>query len=867
MALKNNTHFGIIAKSKKNANNEIITLNRHTKNVFDQMNKIVTKNEITGLRRVLMLLIVLLHDLGKVLPDFQLTMFKKLDLPYEKRFKEAAYGFKMPHNYFSLFFINKAKLLEFIEERNKESEPAFSSEDLLKMVLNAVAFHHWRESSIGMLLSGIDEIKYLGEDDFVKMEADIKLEMADINLDDVKLTDFIQFDKGLYKYLINGGTIMETGMITPPYFLAFLPERIMQATEITNESTFYLGNLMRADHFASAIEGVETDEQSESVEMSNLSEEVVYNAIESKAEKWIPPFENSWQYNELKKANKERRNAILLAPTGAGKTEFAYMFAQGQKMIFSLPLKAAVNSVYDRSSELFGEENCTILHSDAQLMLYQKFSKKQEAINEDTMGMIRTITNVSKQLGYPVQICTGDQIFPVALKYPGYERIFCVLSNSCLIIDEIQAYDPRAIAIIVTLIRETIIMGGNVLLMTATLPEFLKDDLKKAFGLTNLEKMLEDKRNKKEEGETFETDSAFEDVLINKYEDKTFGEIEKHHIVFENKMIEDDIERICSLMKAGKRIIVLRNKVKNAQETYGKIMDFLNKSDSEKVLLLHSKFTQNDRREIEKDVLKEFENPKENESEGKILVSTQIVEASLNIDTDYLFTDIAPADALIQRMGRVYRRFRSGKNAPEEPNIIVYCGKKGKKEHTKLLYGGVYWEDIIKATMNAFENSFKENGYILNETMKAEIVKVVYSKENLKKAYYPKYKQTLELLEHGYTADSKQEAQKLFRDIFQIPVIPMGFYETVENELASGTIKTYFDFRERIAGEYIVNVSPYSVNFEKLKRSANEKYQFEFYYSPEYEYNKKIGLERRVLKSENAEDDKEEDSHMADSFI
>lgn len=866
MAHKNNTHFGIVAKSKKNGKDEVITLNKHTINVFKQMDEIVTINEITGLRRLLMLLTALLHDLGKVLPDFQKTMFKKLDLPYDNQFKEAVYNFKMPHNYCSLFFINKAKLLGFIKERNKESESIFSSEDLLKMVLNAVAFHHWRESSIGMLLSSIDEIKWLSEDDFVKMEVNLKLEMADITLDDVKLTDFIQFDKGLYKYLDNGGTIIETGMITPPYFLAFLPERIMQATEITNESTFLLGNLMRADHFASAVEGVETDEK---VETESLSEEFIYKKLEeySKEKDWTPPFENSWQYNELKKSGNERKNVILLAPTGAGKTEFAYMFAQGKKMVFSLPLKAAVNSVYDRSKGLFGEENCTVLHSDAQLMLYQKFSKKQETINEDTMGMIRTITNVSKQLGYPVQICTGDQIFPVALKYPGYERIFCVLSNSCLIIDEIQAYDPRAIAIIVTLIREAIIMGGNVLLMTATLPEFLKDDLKKAFGLTDLPKMLEEKRNKKEIGETFETDSDFEDILINKYEDKAFGEIEKHHIVFKNKMIEDDIEEICSLMLAGKRVIVLRNKVKNAQETYRKILNYLNESDSKRVSLLHSKFTQNDRKEKEEAVMKAFENSKDVKPEGRILVSTQIVEASLNIDADYLFTDIAPADALIQRMGRVYRRFRSGKNAPEEPNIIVYCGKKGKKEHTKLLYGGVYLEDIIKATIKAFESKLKENGHVLNEKMKAEIVKVVYFKENLKKSYYPKYKQTLELLEHGYTADSKQEAQKLFRDIFQIPIIPMADFETVENELASGVINDYMNFREKIAGKYIVNVSPYSVNFEKLKRSASEKYQFEFYYSPEYAYDNTVGLERKVSKNENAEDDKKEDSDLADSFI
>jgi CRISPR-associated endonuclease/helicase Cas3 len=870
----------ILAKSKRDKNDEIITLSKHTKNVIEQIDVIIEKNNIFGLKKIILQLSAGLHDIGKVLPNFQKTMHKKLVLSYENEFdNKEIYDFKIPHNYFSLLFINKKKILELIEQlNNKEFEENLKSADYLKMILNAVAFHHWRETSIGLLLSGMEELDVITKDFANDMEKELKIELQDVAFEitgvkeseKIKLTDFIEFDHKLFEYLKNGGSFIETEMITPPYLLAFLPDRILQAEEITRESTFYLGNLIRADHFASFAEG-----QSEDVgvvEMKSLTEEEVYQALKVYSEEkgWDPPFRESWQYKELN--NKKMKNVILLAPTGSGKTEFAYMFSKGRKMIFSLPLKAAVNSVYMRSCELFGEGNCAILHSDAQLMLYDELTNNgKEKIDESVMGDIQRITSVSRMLGFPVQVCTGDQIFPIVLKYPGYERTFCVLSNSCLIIDEIQAYDPRAIAIIITLIREAVIMGSKVLLMTATLPDFIKDDLKRAFGLNDLKKMFVRKKMKQEEVEKIEEDADISQILINKYEDESFGGIEKHNIIFEKKMIEEDIAKICELMQRGKRIIVIRNKVKNAQDTYIKIKNELNIPEEElesKLFLLHSKFTQSDRKKIEeKVVVKEFRNSKNIEFGGKILISTQIVEASLNIDADYLFTDIAPADALVQRMGRIYRRYRSGKHAPEEPNVIVYCGKKNNKNHTKELYRGVYLEDIIKSTVEAFSKIIKANGPVLNEKIKAEIIKIVYSKENLKKSYYPKYRQTLELLERGYTSDSRREAQKLFRDIFQINIIPIQFKEEVENLLKQEDYNNYLEFRREIISKYVISVSPYQIKWDELKKSEFENFKYEFYYSPRHVYNKNLGLRQIENKREKSSDSMIEDKNDFDSRL
>lgn len=79
-------------------------------------------------------------------------------------------------------------------------------------------------------------------------------------------------------------------------------------------------------------------------------------------------------------------------------------------------------------------------------------------------------------------VSTGDQFFPYALRPPGYEKIYATFSYSRLVIDEVQAYDPKAAAIIVKFIEDVVCMGGRFLLMTATLPKFIQESIKKSLG-------------------------------------------------------------------------------------------------------------------------------------------------------------------------------------------------------------------------------------------------------------------------------------------------------------------------------------------------------------------------------------------------
>jgi CRISPR-associated endonuclease/helicase Cas3 len=173
-------------------------------------------------------------------------------------------------------------------------------------------------------------------------------------------------------------------------------------------------------------------------------------------------------------------------------------------------------------------------------------------------------------------------------------------------------------------------------------------------------------------------------------------------------------------------------------------------------------------------------------------------------------------------------------------------------------------EDIIKPTIEAFRKALKDNNFILDEKTKAGIVENVYTKENLKDTYYRKYKQTLELLEKGYTSDSKREAQKLFRDIFQIQIIPGNLKDEVDDKL-NEEFDSYLDFRRKIISPYVIGVSPYSVEKENLKKSKYHPFKEEIIYSKQHIYDKNLGLLNK--KAISSDQDKKVKTEETTEFI
>lgn len=240
----------------------------------------------------------------------------------------------------------------------------------------------------------------------------------------------------------------------------------------------------------------------------------------------------------------------------------------------------------------------------------------------------------------------------------------------------------------------------------------------------------------------------------------------RHKISMDNTEIVNDIDKIAELGK-HKKVLAIVNTVKKAEEIYN-----LLEEKEVNVNLLHSMFINRDRTEKEKaikDFTDEDENKvdiKNNKKESGIWVTTQLVEASLDVDFDCLFTEMSTLDSLFQRLGRCYRKRAFDLYGP---NIYIYT------ENVSGI-GYIYDKEIFEESIKLLS---KYNHSTISEEVKVNLVDKLYSKEAISGTkYYKKFMATCTLLKDltAYSMDNK-EAQRVLRDIESITVVPQEIYD------------------------------------------------------------------------------------------
>lgn len=227
--------------------------------------------------------------------------------------------------------------------------------------------------------------------------------------------------------------------------------------------------------------------------------------------------------------------------------------------------------------------------------------------------------------------------------------------------------------------------------------------------------------------------------------------------------------------------------VKWSQEVYKKLKE-KNKENIE-INLLHSRFIFNDRKDREIKIQK-FASTKEEErnNDAGIWISTQIVEASLDIDFDILYTDMCAADSLLQRMGRCYRNRIYKK---DEPNIFIYDTKVGVGTEKESVYNLELYERAIR-----FIKEYDNN--IFTEEQKLEYIDKVYNTKELENSDYVEsiYKNYEALKNLSPAFIEKSQAADLFRAIDSVTVIPEEIYlSIIENE--NNIINEYLEIRDK----------------------------------------------------------------------
>ena len=471
------------------------------------------------------------------------------------------------------------------------------------------------------------------------------------------------------------------------------------------------GLLHRLDHAASAHVDIEIDHNHC---LSNLTAKYL-KKITNKTSDFFRPL----QYFTFKNQDK---NLILTAQTGMGKTEAALIWASKNKTFFTVPLRVSLNALYDRVYHEMGYKNCGLLHSTSAHHLDENGVENWEVIYDQSQHFSNKLT-----------FTTIDQILKFPFKFRGYEKYYATLAYSCVVIDEIQAYSPWVVAVVIKAIEMIHNIGGKFMIMTATLPKIYLDSL-------------------------MEKNIINENTLIEKFYDDT---ILRHRIKVKEKPIIDDLDALLH-SATSKKVLVIVNTVDKANELYECLREEL-----ENIYLFHARFLQKDRQLLE-NKLKEFESDR---SETGIWITTQIVEASIDIDFDELYTELSPLDSLFQRFGRCYRR-RSLKDKTE--NIYIYTKDVSGE-------GAVYDKEILHLSKVYLQNHITDFGAEILESKKMKMVEQLYSKETLRGTkFYEEFERALNELEtiedHQY---SYSEAQRQLRGDDSVMVIPRAKYDEI----------------------------------------------------------------------------------------
>ena len=506
------------------------------------------------------------------------------------------------------------------------------------------------------------------------------------------------------------------------------------------------------------------------------------------------PIQKIWQLPISKKSIND--NVILQAGTGSGKTEFALFWLNGKKGFYTLPIRTSVNAMYDRLCEIYEKQNkdsvVGLMHSDSAFYLMDK--------QNDGMFDSFKVLDESKQLSMPISVSTADQLFTAVFRYPGYEKIYATLACSKLVIDEIQSYNPEIVAVILKGLEDLHNLGCKFCIITATLPSFY---------LQHLE----------------EKNILFQKIL------PKFKKQPRHKIVQLDHSIVDKqvLELIKQQLSNSEKMLVITNtvsaaiKVKNILYDNGIFCD-----------LLHSRFILKHRKEKESKI-------KSQNNKG-VWITTQLVETSLDIDFDVLITEISTADSQIQRWGRVWRNQEKRKAYKGDlPNIFITTNPSDD--------GKIYDSKITELTKKQLQQNQNK---LLSDYDEYIIVQNVFSTKNIKDTeYMKKFESSLKILyDINLTLDNKSQAQKLFRDINDISVIPKTICDIYKDDIDSALINlNYFgkDNRMRryqafkIIKENSVSI-PYSY-FEKNKSRSiiiNDKYNIVIFDVP-YSYD--LGIE------------------------
>lgn len=477
-----------------------------------------------------------------------------------------------------------------------------------------------------------------------------------LDLDDNDFCCFESHSKGFEDWSQDALSILrELGWEIHPISLEEARRNYAEAVDyclsLDRDCSYWKGLLMAADHFASGMEGQTA---------ATLEKLFIYPDLSYYGSRKSELYPLS-----LMSADDERKHTLVTAPTGAGKTDFLLRRCRG-RVFYTLPFQASINAMYDRlKSDLCGTDaQIYLLHASSILKLNDQYERI-----------------LSHHIGASIKVLTPHQIAALAFGLKGYEATVLDIKGCDVILDEIHTYHSEAQAMVLKIVEILVSLGCRIHIGTATMPSDLYNRLLKLLGGVE----------------------AVYEVKLSDEELRTFD----RHIIYKVDSLHDTKQAVQTAVADGQKVLMVCNQVKRAQQLYQKIAG---EYPEIPILLIHSRFKRGDRSRLERELKERYNlSPK-----ACIVISTQVVEVSLDISFDLMVTECAPIDALIQRFGRINRKRTPDTIGIMKP-VYVIAPPNGERESLP------YKQDILQRSYLVLPN-----GEVFHETEVQQLLDTVY---------------------------------------------------------------------------------------------------------------------------------------------
>lgn len=396
---------------------------------------------------------------------------------------------------------------------------------------------------------------------------------------------------------------------------------------------------------------------------------------------------------------------IMEDTTGAGKTEAAIMLAarlmatgRGEGLYFALPTMATANAMWERLEATYRSlflsstlsPSLVLAHGKSSLSsVFSAIVNSADAMNgdesEDTTSTFCAewiADNRRKAFFADVGAGTIDQAFLGVLRKKHLTLRQYGLAGRILIVDEAHCFDAYMGEELAALLELHAQNGGSAIVLSATLSLEQRRTMAEAFakGLG-----LRDPEDVGSEAYPLLTSVAYNGV---KEYEPGFDPVLRRKVFVER--VPDRTKALAEALAAsrkGSAVLVICNAVDEAIDMFASLSAEMDGSG--RLHLFHARFTQGDRQCIEDDILRRFgRNAAGMDRDGHVLVATQVVEQSLDLDFDLIISDLAPVDLLIQRAGRMWRHLeeRPPEGRPDKiPRLLVVSPDPGLVEDEEWL--------------------------------------------------------------------------------------------------------------------------------------------------------------------------------------